>query len=481
MDTRTTAMLLLAAVVLGAFIFLYELDDPLPEAPPGAEAGRLIAGVEPGDVEWITLPATDGRRVELRRIDGGWEMISPVRFPADSPVVDAIVRQMIELDVEGVVSGEAGPAAFGLAGEAADAGEIRFEHGGNVEGFRIGRATPVGSNTYVQRIGDEAIAYVATWKINGLQKSSDELRDRKLMDFDRVSVERFRVAWPGGRVGLVKREGEWWLVEPLQARADPDTVENLFSDLAFLRADGFVDEPQSPEALGLDTPALEITLVGRTEDEGEYTRVLEIGGAWKDGLVARGQGGALYLLAPQRLDDFARRTVAYRFKTLSRFEVADARRFELVFAADDELESGEDGSYVIVGEFERHDWVTRPDALDPAGVSGLLAHFARLDAHDILADALGSEERAALGLSPPRLSLRVFDEAGEALADIAFGRAVEGRGLVSMRRGDEQVLLVDPVDAESIPLTLGALREALARPVEADSPAPPGEEALPAL
>jgi hypothetical protein len=110
---------------------------------------------------------------------------------------------------------------------------------------------------------------VKSYHASALTKKLDELRESKILDFDRESVGRIEVKWPGGRVVLEKGEEGWRLLEPLEAPADADTVEDLLSDLQFLRADGFIDEVPSDAKLGLDAPAFEVELSAGPSKEGE--------------------------------------------------------------------------------------------------------------------------------------------------------------------------------------------------------------------
>src|SRR5690606_35962019 len=97
--------------------------------------------------------------------------------------------------------------------------------------------------------------------------------------FERDQVRRIEAQWTDGGVVVEKQDGDWRLVEPIAGEADGDAVETLLADLAFLRAEGFVDEPPPPAEVGLDAPQYRVVLVGAAEEGEEPPRwELAIGG-----------------------------------------------------------------------------------------------------------------------------------------------------------------------------------------------------------
>jgi hypothetical protein len=302
---------------------------------------------------------------------------------------------------------------------------------------------------------------VKSYHASALTKKLDELRESKILDFDRQAVGRIEAKWPGGRVVLEKGEEGWRLLEPLEAPADADTVEALLSDLQFLRADGFIDEVPSDAKVGLDAPAFEVELSARPSEEGEApvrTR-LAIGSTSEAAQRAvRGSAeNALYRLGEERLDDFPRTVVAYRFKDLADFEASAAGRFELVLRG-----AGEEEPRVIQGELGEEGWTTAPEPMAAGKASQMVSELSRLKAIDIVADAMGEAELRSMGLSPPAVTLRVFakEEAEKAgpLAEVHLGNADPDRGIAAQRSGDPVIYRLDYALAERVPISLDAFK-----------------------
>jgi hypothetical protein len=144
--------------------------------------------------------------------------------------------------------------------------------------------------------------------------------------------------------------------------------------------------------------------------------------------------------------------VAYRFKTLSEFDVASAGRLSLEF----DREGGE--TTEVTAELAESGWSSVEPRIDPDRVSDLVRELAQLRAVDILADEMGDRELASLGLAPPRAVLRVEDRSESSsesrlLAEVAIGRLDEDRGLFAQRVGSPTIYLLDAGLAGQLPIS----------------------------
>jgi hypothetical protein len=451
MNPRSTGILFLLAVLIGAFIYLYEIRGGEEEQANVSRQKRLFPDLEGDDIELISLLSSDGQRVVAERRGDGWALTAPVEFAADDVALEAIAGQLAQLEVEGRLDAAPRLSDFGLDDLAS---AVRFRTDETEHVLLIGRRTPVGSNIYIKLQSNPGVAFVASWRIHALGKSTAELRDRRLLVFDHVSTSELDVSWPEGHVALEKRAGEWWITEPVDEVADQETVETLLSDLAFLRADAFLDVVSDEAMRALDRPRLGIAIRGGSAGGSRFELELKLGAELDGQLVARGMGPSLQLVSPQRLEDFPRELIAYRFKQLARFEVSDARRFELAFHPED---SGAGPTVRIEGQLVNGRWVTTPISMDAAKVRALMAELARLEATQIIAEAAGEAEREALGLEPPRVAIRVFDAQQAPLGEVAFGVVRDDRGWLAQRVGAAAIYLLDPQLKGQIPESLEAL------------------------
>ncbi len=463
MNPRSTGLLFVVALALGVFIYAYEVPDA-DEGSDGeaASEGELFPGLDAGEIDWLTLTTEDGVQVEFERESGAaWQGTAPIEFDADQSALDAMASQLAQLEIEGRVAQPSGQGDVPSV-ELADFGlgpgftEMRWSAAGKRYGLRIGRRTPVGAATYMTRIDqdEETVVYVATWRVNALRKPWLQLRDRRVLDFDHTSVTEIAASWQGGGVTLTKREGQWRITAPLDERADVETVETLLSDLAFLQADGFLENAPSGDAGPLDALGFAVELRGGEGmgDGASFVHRLRITGTHQGKRIAEREGGLRYLIAQERLDELPRRLLAYRYKRLADFVQADARRFTLTY------DEGDGAREVVRGRLEASGWTTQPDVMAPARVGVMLAHLSRFEARDIVADDLGEAERAALGLAPPRLEIRVMGENDALLALVGLGLSDPERGVFAGRNDGGIVYRVAPEVIDWLPLDLATLR-----------------------
>jgi hypothetical protein len=441
MNPRTTGILLLLAAVLGVFVYLVEIRGGEKRREAEQAAKRLFSGVEEAQIRSLVLETSDEKTARLERIDGSWRLREPVDFPGDPVAVDGIASSLAQLESKTVLEDPQPPQVYGLGD---DARTIGFQVGETGYELRIGEKTPVGSETYVSTAQDPRIFTVESFKVTGMSRSLDDLRERRPLHFDREGIQRIEASWPDGAVVLEKRDDAWQLLEPLEAPADETTLDTFLSDLSFLRASGFLDQPPPDEEVGLDRPAFRVVLTGTPPDgEGEPVRFeLSVGDvALDDGSrAARAVEPSLYKLTESRLEVFPRRVAAYRHKELSRFVGSDAQRLELVFRDVQAAEGGRSEVVSIVAERGEEGWTSTPEALAAGRAARMISELSRLRAEDIAAESMSAEELAEAGLAPPNAVFRVFGAAseesdpGEELAEVRLGEIDGESGILAQAR-----------------------------------------------
>lgn len=441
MNPRSTGILAIVAAALGAFVYFYEIGGEVDRKAAEEADRRLFADLDAESIEAIALESQDGIPARFVLNSGVWELVEPVEAPADATALDAMTSVLAQLSRQGRVDTPGPLDEYGL-GE--DARTIHFEVGGEVRGLRIGRGTPVGGHLYVATLASDEISFVETFRLNAFNRNLADLRDRSVLPFEPADVTEISLVWPGGEVRLAKRGQDWMMLSPVDEPADEPTVRDLLDDLSFLRAQSFVDDED--EATEASMAAVELDL--RLTVDGTEQR-LTIGAPQDEAPIVRGRGGRLFRIAPERLDDFERTVPAYRFRTLSEFDGSAARRMSFEFAPSAAAGDGRR----IEALLEESGWEVDGDiAIDVERFEGVIQTLMQLRATTVVADEMGPEERASLGLAPPRSRVRV--EAGEGpLAEVLLGRVDDARGVYAQRSGDSKIYLLDAALAESLPVS----------------------------
>jgi hypothetical protein len=501
MSPRTTGILLLVAAALGAFVYLYEVEGE--EGRKAAEDAekRLFPDVEQDDVTSISLETSGGRTARLVRSDGAWRLAEPLDFPADAFAADGLASGLAGLASEAVLEDPQPPDEYGL-GEGARV--VRFTAGDVEHVLRIGSDTPIGSNAYAQVEGRDAIVTIPRFRASSFAKSLVDLRERSVLDFDRDAVWRIEARWPGASVeleriaadsaddageGADEPEGTasaWHLVAPVEGRADDDAVEELLASLSFLRADGFVDAPSEEQLAGFEEPDYEIVLHGAASgDAPAPSWRLAVGPQVEgDERLVRGAQPSLYTVPASTMADLPREVVAYRFKQLSEFPIADAQQVDFFFhpPAGDPV--------AVSAERTDEGWVSSPERLAPAVVARMVSELSDLEAGDILSEDASQEQLEAYGLAPPQTVVSVFGERPDAeaesegegeehsggaprLAEIHIGNVEGSEWILARAAGDPAVYRLDYGLAEHLPVSLEAFRNRFL--AEEEPPAPVDE------
>ena len=499
MNPRTTGLLLLAALALGAFLWFYEVGGEAGRLEAEQATKRLFPDVEASDVTWIALHTSDGADARFELRDGKWQIVAPIAFPADA-AVGRMAEALATVTSEATYESPQPDAEYGLADTAK---VIRFGADGAEHVLRIGRNTPVGSNVYVRADGGAPVHTIAGYRATAFARTLADLRDKQIVSFDPTAIRTVEATWPGGRVALAREAkpegeekppeggGEWQMTAPLAAPADGEAIDSLLATLSFLRADGFVDAPSAAQRALLDPPDFAVTLGGSDAQAAPIALAVsrpETG----DKRLVRASGDALYEIPAAQLADFPRKVAAYRDRRLSTFAATDAQQLDFFFHSP----TG-DPVAIHAERTGEAGWTSSPEPFAPDQLASVVSELSQLEADDILAESMGEQELEKLGLSPPNTIITVFGAAPAApaeaekaekggeplppsaprLAEVHLGKATP-EGVAVRAAGSPIVYRLGLETAERLPVNLDAFqtrfREQEPAPAPAELPGLPG-------
>jgi len=479
MNPRTTAWLALVAILLGGFVYFYEIRGEMSREAARDDEMRVHSGISTDAIDSIELTTLDGRAARFERREGRWWVAAPVEDRGNPTTLDAIASALADLPRAGEVSEPGSLEEYGLGGAAR---VVRFDVGGETKGLRVGSSTPIGGHTYVARLGDDDVVYVEQYRLNALNHEFSEFREKRLFGFDSGQVRTLRVTWPAvdGETQVavaLDDEDEWQMGVPIRDRADGEALRELLTNLSYIEARSFVDTRGEVEEAAL----ADAFITFHWTLEGDHIeRRARIGDLVGEGRLIESPSGQLYTIEADRALDFARTVNAYRFKTLSEFEISEARHLRLEFTDEGE------GALRVEASLGEAGWSGAEPKIDPVRASDMVRALATLRASDIVADEMGPAELESLGLAPARVRIRIDaasppSDGAEPLAEIALGRLDEARGLFAQRVGDARVFVL-PVDlAADLPVSRVAFESDFEARSEADEidEASDGEELPP--
>jgi len=265
MSPKKLIALSAAVVVLFAFILLFERKMPTTE-----ERSRK------GDLYW-DLPQDRVQRVEIvrgpetlefqRAGEVGWRMLRPEKFPADTFAVGNLVSELAAMKrAAGDEPADAKPSDYGLDKPAAKA-TIAWNESADSKTLKtrvveFGAAVP-GTDVVAARVeGSPKILFVPSSVLESLKKGADDFESREVFGSAASDASRLEVLRGRGKLAFVKKDGAWWLAEPMSDYADAAEVDRFTGALAGLRTREFLHGPQDLAALGLDPPLFHVALTG---------------------------------------------------------------------------------------------------------------------------------------------------------------------------------------------------------------------------
>lgn len=266
MNPRSTWLLILAALGLGAYLYVTERT---PVVRVDGLAGPRIA-FTPVVVSQVSAfeIIRSNTVVRLEREGDGWRVRLPVSDLADRGTVEAFVRNLGRLKPKNWIpsdridAGSGGLSAFGLDASAVT---LKVESGAQPLFFKLGARAPIGNDFYFQRVGDDGVFTAEGALLDALPDGTSGWRNRTLFQVSAAAIERVelrgRTQFEAHRVGT---DGRWRLVRPIDARADADRMEALVGLLQRSRISEFVsDAPGADlERYGLQPPESELLLMG---------------------------------------------------------------------------------------------------------------------------------------------------------------------------------------------------------------------------
>jgi Domain of unknown function (DUF4340) len=327
MSARKLLALTGVVVVLFAFILLFERK--MPTTSEREQKGDLYWDLPENDVDSIRLER--GKEVvELAKTGDAWKLVRPEQYPADTFAASDLASQLADLKKPAGESSTAGkPEDYGLAKPSARATFSWKEPGksGKKQSrtLEFGLDIPGTDVTAARLPGRAEILFVPASVAAAVRKPPDDFKSKDVFGGSSVDVAEIDVQRGRGRLTLAKRNGIWWLDQPISDLADRDTADRLANDLGALRVTEFVPRGQAADlaALGLAPPAYRVTLI----DPKGGRRSVDLGSTKSDGSsVYAAHEGQVFTVANSVVDDLSKEAVAYRDKRLVRFERSEVGR-----------------------------------------------------------------------------------------------------------------------------------------------------------
>lgn len=324
-------LLVVAGAVLGAALWVNR--DVERQEKQKEDQAKLFA-FDKAKVRSVRLEKGKDLVAEAVRDENGkpWRLVKPVQADADDATVNAIVDKLAELKQKKDLGGDTDPKQPGLDAprfKVTLALDDKKEHG-----IEVGADNPFDSSMYVRKLGEKTVRIVEGWHKTPLDKSTFDLRDRRVARIEDAAEVRSASVTNDNPYTLVKSGADWKLTGPgheTPEAADSSTADRVVSTLKNLRATAVAAEGAFDEKkFGLHRPkvAVEIDLaVAGGKDT--FRRKLAIGEATSKVYARRDDAKTVFEVDKAVLKDLAKDWFELQDKTVAKFDREQVRMLEI--------------------------------------------------------------------------------------------------------------------------------------------------------
>jgi len=254
-----TSTIILAVLLAGAgaYIYFYEWG----ERPAAEEKTKAFASITSDSIEEVQVKSATGETTHLRRGANGWEIVEPVKANADPSEISSLTSNLSSLEVQRVVDENPNDLAqYGLNPARVDVA-FRTKNEKDFRHLLVGEKTPTGGDLYAKLQNEKKVFLVSSFLDNTFNRTTFDLRDKKILEFDREKVDSLEIVNAGNTIQLVRSGDQWRLAKPFEARGDYGTIEGLVTRLSSGQMQRIVDaDGKDPKLYGLDKPTTTATV-----------------------------------------------------------------------------------------------------------------------------------------------------------------------------------------------------------------------------
>jgi hypothetical protein len=357
-------------------------------------------------IQNIEIKKRTGETIQLQRNDSKWQIVAPEPHLADPDAVSSMLSTLGSLSSERTVEEKATSLdQYGLTQPAIELSIT--DKNKKTAKLLIGDDTPAGTAVYAAISGDPRVFALSNYKKNSLDKSPNDLRDKRLLPFDLDKVSSIELMVKKQTIAFGRSKDEWQIVKPKPFRADRSQVEELLRTLRDAKMDlsGSGDDKRASAAFASGTPfaTAKVTdpagtqeLQVRKSKDDYYAKSAAAAGVYK---ISSGTASAL----DKNLDDF-------KNKKLFDFGFADPDKVEL-----------HDGPRSYFLTRNSSDWWSNGAKMDSGTVSALV---------DKIRD-LSASKFVDTGFAVPVMDLTVTSDGGKRVERVLLSK--NGENYVAKR------------------------------------------------
>jgi hypothetical protein len=425
------------AAVLGGLVYWSNKAKQGEANKPAADAAPKLLSIPEDQITKVEIKRAAGETATVVQKAGArWELAAPEKLAVDQDAMSSMVSTLSSLSSDRLVEEKAGDLKeYGLASPGIAV--VVHKKDGKKQELLIGDETPTSSGFFAKLEGDPRIFTIASWNKTSLDKTSKDLRDKRLLTFDSDKLTRVELVAQGQALEFGKNnQNEWQILKPKPLRADGGQVEELIRKLKDAKMDTSVPDEEAKKAADAFDEAKQVALarvsdaagtqelrVRKDKDNNYYARSSVVAGVYR---VASDVGTGL----DKGLSDFRNKKVFdFGWNDPSKVEIREGGKQTVLQKTGDKWSSG-----------------TRQ--MDSSSVQAVV-------------DKLRGLEAASFPEKPfsaPAMELTVTSADGKRVEKAALAKA--GNDWLARRENEPTVYQLDAKVVEELQKALAAVKEA---------------------
>jgi hypothetical protein len=265
------AVVLLAAIGGGVYwTNKHKAEEAKKPAASSTDSPKIIS-IPEDQFKEIKLAKKDADPTIVSKTGDKWSLTFPKALPADQDAVTSMITSLASLNADRVV--EEKPADLGPFGLTTPKEQVIItKKDGKTVTLDVGDDSPVGSGVFAKLEGDPRVFVVATFNKTNFDKTSKDLRDKRLLTFNSDKLTSVQLAAKGQTLEFGKNaQNDWTIVKPKPMRADGSQVEDIIRKLKDAKMDTSVSDEDAKKAQAAFAGAPKVADVTVTDNSGSQT------------------------------------------------------------------------------------------------------------------------------------------------------------------------------------------------------------------